>query len=341
MARFLLPSLLNIVLIFSEASADCFEHDVDYFGHDLEDGVYDSVNSAQDCQYSCQGKQGCQFWTWDQSYHGACWRKSAKGEVQPSPGLVSGPKYCGDVTTPSPGGDTDTTRVMSYNLYGWNALQQNPWKAENIYKAIRATNPDLLGTQEIENLASTVASNIGDDYAVAGGGGSAGHAILYRTSVFSLDGYTVKELHEQDQWGQRTVEWAQLTHRLTGRQVDHFNTHLCVCSADQLLGSASTILDVITNNRRPGARIFLTGDFNVFDGFENSKAIKFLKEEGHMEDTFRVVNTNGEDGTTFPGAGKIDYVLTEEGVGVENAWIDHTNYGEASDHLPIAAVVDL
>ena len=26
---------------------------------------------------------------------------------------------------------------MSYNLYGWNALVQNPWKAENVYKAIR------------------------------------------------------------------------------------------------------------------------------------------------------------------------------------------------------------
>ena len=26
---------------------------------------------------------------------------------------------------------------MSYNLYGWDALVQNPWKAENVYKAIR------------------------------------------------------------------------------------------------------------------------------------------------------------------------------------------------------------
>jgi len=34
--------------------------------------------------------------------------------------------------------------VMSYNLYGWNALVQNPWKAENVYKAIRQINPDLL-----------------------------------------------------------------------------------------------------------------------------------------------------------------------------------------------------
>merc|ERR1712123_441017 len=33
-------------------------------------------------------------------------------------------------------------RVMSYNLFGWNALVQNSWKAENVYKAIRQINPD-------------------------------------------------------------------------------------------------------------------------------------------------------------------------------------------------------
>merc|ERR1719431_902680 len=341
----MMSSILLVLMSYNmkgtEGAVDCFDYDVDYFGFDLEDGVYDSVASALDCQHSCQNKASCQFWTWDQSYHGACWRKSALGEARKSPGLISGPRYCGDVTTANPGGELDSIRVMSYNLYGWNALQQNPWKAENIYKAIRATNPDLLGTQEIENLAAMVASNIGDDYMVAGGAGSAGHAILYRSSVFSLDGTGVAPLFEEDQWGPRTVEWVQLTHRLSGQQVDHFNTHLCVCNADQLLGSATTILDVMTNNRRPGSRILLTGDFNVFDGFENSKAIKFLKDVGQMEDTFRAFNTNGEDGTTFPGAGKIDYILTEDGVGVKNAWIDHTYYGEASDHLPVAAVVDL
>ena len=35
---------------------------------------------------------------------------------------------------------------MSYNLYGWNALVQNPWKAENVYKAIR---------QVMHNIEST------------------------------------------------------------------------------------------------------------------------------------------------------------------------------------------
>ena len=80
------------------------------------------------------------------TYHTACWKKTAKGQTQANSKLTSGPKYCGgDSTTPQPGGETDSMRVMSYNLYGWNALVQNPWKAENVYKAIRQINPDLLG----------------------------------------------------------------------------------------------------------------------------------------------------------------------------------------------------
>ena len=36
-------------------------------------------------------------------------------------------------------------------------------------------------------------------------------------------------------------------------KVDHFNTHLCVCNGDQLLGSAKTIADTIAANRRSSA----------------------------------------------------------------------------------------
>ena len=80
----------------------------------------------------------------------------------------------------------------------------------------------------------------------------------------------------QDEWGLRTVEWAKFTHKGTGMlvditiltlniltivnifthdiiliiKVDHFNTHLCVCNGDQLLGSAKTIADTIAANRR-------------------------------------------------------------------------------------------
>ena len=77
---------------------------------------------------------------------------------------------------------------------------------------------------------------------------------------------------------QRTVEWVHLTHKLSGREVDYFNTHLCLCNGDQLLGSAVTIADTIAAHRRPGSRIILTGDFNCDDGWEQSKPVRSAKQ---------------------------------------------------------------
>jgi len=131
--------------------------------------------------------------------------------------------------------------------------------------------------------------------------------------------------------------------------VDHFNTHLCLCNGDQLLGSAKTIADAIQQHRKPGSRIILTGDFNCDDGFENSKPVRYFKGEIEnnpvpLDDTFRIVNDMSVDGTTFPGkTGKIDYVMIDKGGKVESARIDRNwdDAGKASDHWPVMAVVGL
>ena len=61
-------------------------------------------------------------------------------------------------------------------------------------------NPDILGAQECEGREWDVAANIGSDYAVAGSA-SAGHAVIYRTSVFSFEGQGYATLNEMDQYG--------------------------------------------------------------------------------------------------------------------------------------------
>lgn len=164
------------------SSEDCFDYGVDYKGYDLEEGHYVSVSSAAACQVSCQQTQGCNFWTWDPNYHMACWRKSAKGQVVADSTLTSGPKYCDEDPDPP---STDQVKLMSYNLYGWNALH-NPEKTENLYRVIRAFGPDSLGCQEDEGMSDQIAANIGSDYRVAGGRDH-GHSIIYRSSVFTLE----------------------------------------------------------------------------------------------------------------------------------------------------------
>ena len=79
------------------------------------------------------------------------------GEEKYAPAVISGPKNCGDVTTEVP--DPNNIRIMSYNMYGWNA-NQNPYKKDNMYKIIRAFNPDTLGVQESFN-DEEISENIG------------------------------------------------------------------------------------------------------------------------------------------------------------------------------------
>ena len=45
-----------------------------------------------------------------------------------------------------------TLRVMSYNLYGWNAMGQEAWKKPNLWKTIMAAAPDVLGVQEVQGF---------------------------------------------------------------------------------------------------------------------------------------------------------------------------------------------
>ena len=235
-------------------------------------------------------------------------------------------------------------RLMSYNMYGWNAMGTEAWKKENLFKTIRASNPDLLGTQEIEGHQGETAAAIGSGYSfVDDGFGS--HGIIYRTSVLTLEAFGLEKIYEQDQWGQRYVTWAQFRHS-SGAMVDHFNTHLCVCDEVTLLKSAQRLAEVVATHRRPGSTALLTGDLNVFGGFENSQAVRFLKGElggnnNPFEDTFRVADPTG-NGETFPG-GKIDYILADYGTPVWSSVIDRTTvpYGQASDHFSISAVIEV
>merc|ERR1711997_816048 len=347
-AKFLLLLILTTIITIAY-SDDCFDYGTDYYGFDMDDGHYVSTANAEACQIECQNTNGCEYWTWDPDYHSACWKKYDKGESRPSGSLISGPKYCGDPPEPNP----NEIRLMSYNMFGWNALQ-DPVKTENMYRIIRAFNPDLLGTQESER-EEEIASNIGNDYSVSGGR-SQGHSIMYRNSIFELNDFGYVNLGPHDKWGQRSVEYALLTHKSTGKQIDHFNTHFCVCTdtisdccgQEGQYQSAKEVQAAMELYRRPGSQMILTGDLNVFDGFEYSKAIKYLKGDLDgvntpfpLEDTFRTANGENSDGTTFPYTGKVDYVFASPGTQVNGASIDRGNYGPASDHWSINAVIEI
>ena len=51
---------------------------------------------------------------------------------------------------------------------------------------------------------------------------------MYRNSIFELNDSGYVNLGPHDKWGQRSVEYALLTHKSTGKQIDHFNRNIII-----------------------------------------------------------------------------------------------------------------
>jgi len=120
-----------------------------------------------------------------------------------------------------------------------------------------------------------------------------------------------------------------------------FATHWCVCSDNVLLGTARFTADTMAKIVPPGYGAILTGDLNVFQNFENSKAILFMKGKYGvnpfpLRDTFRDVNPHGQ-GSTFGQAGKVDYIFRSSILTTKKAQIDRSTV--ISDHYPVTAEV--
>jgi len=82
-------------------AGDCFEWEVEYHGGGLDDPMLTGVTSPDKCQELCQGRHGCNYFTWVNSQHdvagyrNTCWLKSTQGNPQTSATCISGPRSCG------------------------------------------------------------------------------------------------------------------------------------------------------------------------------------------------------------------------------------------------------
>lgn len=250
----------------------------------------------------------------------------------------------GDDTSDT-GNDGPEVLLLQYNLYGWNALVQESWKAENIIGLINMYSPDFLTAQECEGQCESVRQQLIGNYEIAGAE-EHGVAIFYDADVWTLQDQGVEYLAEMDQWGQRIARWGYFEHQETGDHLYVYDTHWCVCSEAQLFGSAQTVATAIAGRPDPTAPVVFGGDLNVFDGLEDSDAILHIKGQLgspiEMLDTFRVLNPKA-DGSTYAAAGKIDYLFATPDLEVLSSSIDREtiNPGEGSDHDPVLATVRL
>mmetsp|Transcript_30345 Transcript_30345/g.56893 ORF Transcript_30345/g.56893 Transcript_30345/m.56893 type:complete len:376 (+) Transcript_30345:51-1178(+) len=159
-----------------------------------------------------------------------------------------------------------TLRAVSYNLYWWNAFDQNSWKSDSIIRNIRDNlRADTLGLQECDS-PSLIRDRTGLEQASKF---SAAQGVMMKPGLFTTGETGSRDLQATGKWGARYVTWVQLTHQQSGRTFWHFNTHWCVasgngrvCNEEVRYVGAKNMLATI-QEKAGNDPVVVTGDFNA------------------------------------------------------------------------------
>jgi endonuclease/exonuclease/phosphatase family metal-dependent hydrolase len=212
--------------------------------------------------------------------------------------------------------------VCTYNLFWWNAFDQNPWKSNEIVANIKdQLKPDVIGFQEVDS-PSDIQRRTGlqpaSKFAAAQG-------VMVAPGLFVTGDSGSQDLQATGKWGARYVTWVQLTHEATGRRFWHFNTHWCVqsgngrtCNEEVRYEGAKNMLKLI-REKAGSDPVVVTGDFNAN---MNERGPQHFVESG-----LKLAVSNWVDAIFYSD----HWQLTAQGVG------DRAQ----SDHRPVFAELEL
>jgi endonuclease/exonuclease/phosphatase family metal-dependent hydrolase len=267
-------------------------------GENVGQTVYTS--SAAECQAACDGRADCSSISMCPQW-GSCWMKARAltgGEATVSNGECR-TNYraqgdgCDAVPQPAaaPGGKV---KVVTYNLFWWNAFGSNRWSSgESVLRNIRDNlGSALLGVQECDDpwlVQQSTGYQPASSFAGAQGTFVDG-GLFEVSSAAGATGH--QDLQATGKWGPRYATWAQVSHKPTGRSIWHFNTHWCVhsgngrtCTWETRLSGARNMVDLIREKAgtQGGALrdpVVVTGDFNVFNGGVNEAGMQHFLNNG-------------------------------------------------------------
>ena len=234
-----------------------------------------------------------------------------------------------------------TLRVLSYNIHHGEGLDKRV-DLERIAKLILEARADIVGLQEVDRgcertqqrdlpaeLAKLTRMQVAFEKNIPYQGGEYGNAVLTRFPIRSTKNTHYQMLRPGEQRGV-----LQLVLDVHGREVLFLNTHLDYGpdDAERVMNAGELKQIVSTAGSRP---IILVGDFNMGPGSGGHAAVKEF-----LADTWEVVGQG--NGFTIPvrkPAKRIDYVFVSRAT-VEPVAM-HVLSSEASDHLPVIAVLRL
>jgi beta-glucanase (GH16 family) len=241
----------------------------------------------------------------------------------------------------NPGGG-DSIKVMSYNLMGWNAFNQNRWRGDNVMQKVKSWHPAVLGCQEVETGG-------GQGYDEVRGAMESGTGLTHAGGAQFYDPAVV-EPHETEQTSLMGGYWMSMTRfkmKKTNEYFLLFNSHW---KHGYGIEQATKVASFIQSKREQFGPlpVVLMGDTNQFCNAHDSPAWKYLKgEEGDspvvLEDAIDDLGKSFSDYNN-PDC-RVDLIMVSQGDwSVHQSFIDRDGMGldgDASDHAPLHAELTL
>lgn len=168
---------------------------------------------------------------------------------------------------------SNTVKVMSYNLFGWNAFNTNSWRAENVLQKIKDWDPDVLGAQEVETGGGQGYDEVKNKITGTTGLEHIGGSQFFKSSAL--------EKHETKDFSLTGGYWMSMTrfkHKKSGSYFLFFNSHW---QHGYGMEQAEIVANAIHAQRETydSEPAVLVGDTNQFcDGYD-SKAWRYLQGE--------------------------------------------------------------
>ena len=253
-------------------------------------------------------------------------------------------------------------KIMTFNvLNGWNTSNIGTRDDETAEKILELM-PDVIGLQEFDDYyrnatGTTLIEMISDHYAEAGEDAQSWNPIFYNTSTLELVqcghedyevGTSYDTYHYNGQKGSkfRTIAWALLQHKASGKQFLVCNTHLDV-EEEMQPPQVSQLQSKVTElkNSLKASAVFLLGDLN---SNTSSPTAKSLFEYG-FQDTHELAQVRddlhscGKKGAAVTGVyrGAIDHIYCiGDHITVSN-YTTVTDIRDTSDHCPIVVELTL
>lgn len=189
-------------------------------------------------------------------------------------------------------------RIVSYNIWGLpSPLTSQPSRLKDIAKNLPGVGADVIGFQETFTRKAEVVAEMPDYPYVAWGKRKNGNQVLQgdgllivsRWPILETDHITYTACSGTDCFSRKGALYAKV-HVDGFGEIDVFDTHLNAGGSESVRIQQMREFGAFIESKRGDRPVFVTGDFNTYEGTEEYAAWKEITGMRDMHDEFRTYN---------------------------------------------------